>query len=450
MAGRSVVIGLWSMSRTEHLPPYSNIEIVILAVHPSFPREKIDQSSLGGLLPIGNRPLLSHLVHGFHAAGFTEITFVCPSADANIYRDFLVSDGAPEVRFLDSDNAPTTCDVIRHIKSLATTAALNRHLFLYPIELLTAINPIDVVDFHLRQRASLTVVASAYAVDESEYQSSPVTRVRDHRPRRFISYDESDPTRLIALLSDESAHSEDLDLLLSREEEDQADPPGLEIASDHLSGFRSLIVDGSLNLTGLYVVAPAAAAELRERRNVHSLESEFIPTVCARPCSGISLFIAPKTAFALRVGDWGSIFQANVRCGTKRLPGFKPMGEFISTDGETGYFRGNALKCSDKFKFSANCVYGDGLSVPTDDVEIVRSVIGRYCRIGKGSKLYNSVLFDHVTIEDGVLLRNCLVGSNATVRTGCKLTQCAVGADFACGPGLQANNLFVKSDEPYS
>jgi hypothetical protein len=209
------------MSSEENLSPYSNIEIVILATHPSFSHEKINQSNLCGLFPIGNRPMLGHLVAAFHAAGFTEITLVCPDADARIYRDFLESDGAAQVRFIDSDKLATTCDVIRHIERPTTTGVANRHLLLYPIELLTAISPIDVVDFHLRQRASLTVVASAYAVDDRELQSCPVTRSRPQRPRRFIVYDESDPTQLVALLSDESALNEDPDLALSHDEEEQ-------------------------------------------------------------------------------------------------------------------------------------------------------------------------------------------------------------------------------------
>jgi NDP-sugar pyrophosphorylase family protein len=339
--------------------------------------------------------------------------------------------------------------VIRYIER-RPTRPIGGHLFLFPIELLTSINPIDVVDFHLRQRAGVTVVASRYVVEEKELQSSPVSRALDQRPSRYIVYDEADPTRLVALLSDESALSTDLDLMLSHDEEEQpagggADRPGMQIASSHLAGFRSLLVDGSLHLTGIYVVAPAAIAELRQQRGTHSLESEFIPNACALANGSISLFVAQKTAFTLRVADWASLFQANVRCASRRLPGFKPAGEFVALEGEAGYFTEGVKP--DRFRCQADCVYGEGLSVAADDVTIVRSVIGRYCKIGKGSKIFNSVLFDHVTVGEGVTLRNCLIGDSATVGTGCKLTQCGVGAKFECRPGSEETNKFLKADE---
>jgi translation initiation factor eIF-2B subunit epsilon len=62
-------------------------------------------------------------------------------------------------------------------------------------------------------------------------------------------------------------------------------------------------------------------------------------------------------------------------------------------------------------EIGCDCVFGAGTSVG-DDAVITRSVLGRQCTIGKGVKIYNSILMSGVSVGDGAVICDSIIGDN--------------------------------------
>jgi NDP-sugar pyrophosphorylase family protein len=351
------------------------------------------------------------------------------------------------VTILQTDPTQTTIDLIRKIGSSG------KHLLLLPIDLVTNLNLSVIVDFHLRHKSGVTVVATDFSIEPRVMQNAPGYRqpVRGaQQPRRFLVYDESNPTKLVALLSDRLAFREDMDRRASDVSEDRC----MSIPGECLAGFRSLVIDHTKVLSGIYVLSPQAVAELNVNQAISSLETEFIPELClswAKPpppgykTGQPSLFIVPSDVVVFHIVDYATLYVANQRCSFGKLEGFVPAAEFVKS-GQNGWFIEGHLRVPERFVYQPFCVYGDNLTV-ADDVVIERTVIGRHCRIGKGARIKNSIILDHVTIEDAANLQNCLICANGLIKATARLKQCLVAPGAACERGAKMEGKTLLNKE---
>lgn len=439
-----------------------------MANRPGFSRDSSEESQLFGLLPIANRPIFVHLLAQFERYGLNNITLVCLKKDKQKYNDFLLqSYTTRSIRTVPVDGVCTTCDIIRML-----SRNNNNHILLYPIDLLMSENLTGIIDFHIASQSLITLVTTKYKVDEKELRQAPGPQIirQNTGGKRYFVYDESDPHRLVTLLSDNAALGEDLDLSLKRVERDESmesmkscdsneldEPDGMGIRHDHLTGFRSLLIDGSLSLTNAYVLSPKCVEYLsnQQNQNIHSIESELIPQICLKGLNKnksvspqfkpikASIYCTSPDEFSFRISDISMLFYANLKCATDKLKGFKPKADFISLDNSTGagyYVEGSP---QENFNYQPNCVYGANLSFEKD-VSINRSIIGRHCKIGKGVKIYNSVLCDHVSIDDNTIIKNCIIGEDSIIKENSKLSQCNVVSRFTSDHGINKEKCIVQ------
>ncbi|OHS93062.1 hypothetical protein TRFO_12078 [Tritrichomonas foetus] len=466
-----------------HYSPYSNIQVVIMANRPAFTRDSFGDSALFGLIPIANKPILGHLLDQFERFGISNVSIVCLRKDENAYTEFILQYTSHPVRLIPVEGVLTTCDIIRN-KIVVKNS--NEHIFLFPIDLLTSVNLTSIIDFHISTRSLVTIVASKQSIDEKEKRNAPgfqPVNVGALTGRRFFVYDELNPSKLITMLSDAAALSEDLDLSLkqvtmndnagpyiSHEDsieslgpyEDEED--GMSIDPAFLNGFKNLMVDCSMHPTTAYLLSPDCIAQLIELSDIHSIETELIPTLCKNEVESLnltnngespvvkttpaSIFCIDEKDFAFRVTDYATLYIANMKCASTKLLGFSPSADFTlaaTQNNNLGYYTEGKHKVHSSFQYSPFCVYGDNLTANAEDITVSRSVLGRHCKIGKGTKIYNSVLFDHVTVEEGVVLRDCLIGSDSLIKSNSRLSQCIVVPRVTTEKSLTREKCIIQS-----
>ena len=457
--------------------PYSKIHIVIMANRPAFTRETFGESQLFGLLPIANKPILGHLLDQLYKSGFNNISLVCLRKDETAYAEFVLQYTNRHIRVIPVDGVLTTCEIIR------SKIGAENHIFLFPIDLLTSQSLTSIVDFHIISQSMITIVTSRSKIDEAARKKAPGFQPMDMQGKegkRYFVYDDDEPSKLVTLLSDSVALSDDLDLSLKQVtmndtiyHEDSYDSlaseggdleDGMDIKPEFLTGFHSLTVDCSQHLTSAYLISPACIENLRARPDIHSIESELIPILCMEKVNNDSLvnegesplsktgsasiFCIDNNEFAYRVTDYATLFIANIKCAQAKLKGYSPAADFIQISGtNNGYFTEGKHNVHNTFIYSPFCVYGDNLHVAGEEVKIRNSVIGRYCKIGKNVQISNSILFDHVTIDENVILRDCIVGADSSIHSNSKFNQCIIVPKFSSAKALNRSRCLVQSGE---
>ncbi|KAH0785986.1 translation initiation factor eIF-2B subunit gamma [Histomonas meleagridis] len=458
-----------------HKSPYSNINVIIMANRPPFTREAVSEK-LFGRVTIGNKPIAHHIFKQFEKCGLINITLVCLSKDNKEYEDYLAQYTSHNnlninLSLLPVDGTFTTGEIIRKIGT-------DKYTFVFPIDLLTSVNLTEIIDFHISSRSEITVIATKHGLDKSKSKvPGYMINVRNPYGTRYFVYPENEPTNLVTLLSDRESLNEDLDLslkqaLVNRDESFESiassdfsadeSSEGMEIQDVFLHNNKSLIIDSSMQLTNAYILSPKCVSLLKEdvsdNQKIHSIESELIPYLCREEAESAqfannrilhrkrahkaSIYCIGDDNFAFRVTDYASLFLANLMCGSGRLKGFIPHGENTN-----GYYVGRDINVHNTFRFVPCNVYGDNLHIPNENVTIQRSVIGKNCRIGKGAKIINTVLFEGVTVQENAELNDCLVESDSVIFAGSKLKQCIVASHFQGNKPIKEEKCTVQNKQ---
>lgn len=473
-----------------HPTPYSNIDIVIFATGPTFPDPAFCSASTYGEVGIVNRGILEHVLLQAEKDEFPNVTLVCLDKDKHAYHIFLTSTQHDRVRLVslapdddpDPDAPRSTCAILRKLSS-------GRHIIVVPIDLVTTTKFSPIVDFHLAHKSSITMVACETVFPNELNKEAPSGVTKASGPDgfsvelqpgiRYPVYDESDPTRLVTLLSNAAAIASDVDLAYL-EGSDSGVEERMTIHQAHLSRCRSLIVDGSKRFPGLFVVAPSALNFLTLNAQYHSIESELIPGLCLEaerrielelakrlesekprnpeepkkrkdekkvekpePLPVVSLLDLPKEEYAFRICDYRSLYIANMMAARKQLKGFVPPYKFTPlSEGDGGYYKAD-VKLG--FPGAPNCVYGPDITI-AEGVTITESIIGKGCIIGEGCTLVNVVMFPGAKLAPKVHLKNCVIGALSEIGAGCQFTKCVMACGSSCLPGRKEVDSVVLSD----
>lgn len=457
-------------SEIVHLSPYSNIDVIILANRSVFARES-ESDWIFGLITVGNKPILLHLLQQLESNGLHNISLACLAKDKNAYSDFIAQNPSFHITLYEVDGTATTCNIIRMI------ASEKKYAFVFPIDLFTSVRMTDIIDFNISLRSKITVVAAKEFIKTSEREQAPgyISNQRNPFGIRYLVYQENKPERLVTLLSDHTAITEDLDLslkkqdLIQREESvdsmnssdflEQEEYDHLDIDDVYLDGNKSLIVNSTEMLTGAYVFSPECISLIKNitiaDEPVHSIESELIPYLCRKvaemeqlvsqsndfrnPPVDVSIYHVKNDDFALRIIDYELLYNANIKICGQILKNFVPAGDLVNN-----YYIGRDPNVS--FDLKPFNVYGDNLKGPHKETNIIRSVIGNSCKLGKKVKITKSVIFDHVTIEDNVHLDNCIIAPNSSIPAGSHLRQCVVESGYNGTTPLQLEKCSVHNN----
>jgi NDP-sugar pyrophosphorylase family protein len=400
-----------------------------------------------GLLQVGNKPLLKHIIDRLTGLGFGNMTLVCLKDEEQAYNDFSNKNGK-KFSVFSVDGEKTTCDILRMIAR--QNPASQNHMLIYPIDLITSVNLTSFVDFHIQEKSVTTVFATECELAEKDVKASPGIKASfQSLGKNYFVYDETNPTKMITLLADESALKNDIDLNLKRlrrndEYEDEDYTHGMDIAPECLQAARSMIVDSSLKSTSSYILAPAAIKFLTENDDIVSLENEFLPRMCAARLKAAIFKDSPKD-FTIRVSHYIVLYNVNILCAEGKHSMLVPDGEKEAiNDTATFYYKKGKQVFPEGFRHHAQCLYGDNLVVG-EKTNIGRTVIGNNCKIGKNVQLQNCVIGDNVTIGDNSQLRNSMVCSESTIPAESVLRQCFAVPNFSSAEPVKEQDIILKS-----
>jgi len=430
--------------------PYSNVQVVLFANRGSAIREFFTESQGLSMVNIANLSCLSHLINQFMQLGFLNLTIVCLKVESELYQEFILQRYPYMVSVFPVDGDKTTCEIIRMLPRA-------KQNLIFPIDLFTTIDLTAFVDFHLFEKALITIFATQYKLDEKEIQNSPGVQraVNSQAGQHFFVYDETNPKKLVSLLADDVCVRNDIDLGMKRVERDESLESfssidetdeflhGMEISPEILQNVRSMIVESSSQLTRVYLLSSECVDYLNENEDIHSIESELIPRLCSKLMNTYIYRDGPND-ITLRANDCVTLYHINLKCATGKFGLFMPAAQFIPLEGsENGYFAEGKPKVPENFRYTPGSVFGDNFSAGEKTI-VTKSVIGRNCKVGKNCVIQNCVIYDHVTIDDGCRIKNCMIGCDSKIPSGSTLTQCFVAPRFSSEKAIKEECTLIK------
>ncbi|CEL62112.1 putative translation initiation factor eIF-2B subunit gamma OS=Schizosaccharomyces pombe (strain 972 / ATCC 24843) GN=tif223 PE=1 SV=2 [Rhizoctonia solani AG-1 IB] len=441
-------------------PRAREFQVVVLAGHGAnlqpLTNNVSGNTAAKALLPVGNRPMISYVLHWVEDCGISDVLVVCPSVlkpeiSHHLHRAEY-SNMRLELKSVDEDDVSIsgTAEVLRAIEDM--------------IKLDVVVLPCD---FMPPPSLSLTELLNAFREDASEpvaavllYERQIPADGKDKGPKLVVGTDET--TNTLLYVDGDNDDDEDLEIHMGLTKEF----PNARFTTRYLDSH-------------VYVLRRSILEILREHPGLLSFREEVLPWVCKLgyrkskrdrwgttlkpqdPAFKLAMLHAtthvqrdPLTGMITTSPTSSEIPQPYDEEFTQEVPkstGSKPLRTAYvvhrAKDGFSG--RGNTIsgymelnrqvlsQLASKANSTRNTkssAVGDSV-IPTsatvgERASIKRSVIGEHCRIGKNVKIQGSVVMDHVEIADGAKLDNCIVSRLCQIGERAVLKDCEIETAF--------------------
>ena len=428
---------------------FSNINFVIFATNDNSISEFFGPNQRIGLVSVCNKPIILHLINKIKQIGINKFTIVCHESQSDSYNKFFLQNSITSFNIISISDSHTTCQIIRMLP-------ISKHTIIMPINLFTSMNFSKFLDFHISEQSFITIFSTQYKLEEKEKSLSPgIQGIKDSNGRYYLVFDETIPNRLVSILADESAFKADLDISrknIIRDEslesmnsidENEDFQQGMDIKPEHLSFVNSMFIDSTHQLTNCYILSDLCLEFLNVNDDLHSIENELIPRLLTSQ-DKVMVYFSNQDDTTLKINDCSTLFHVNLKCSNNKFNDLTPLGHFNLIDERNGYFLEGQIKVPETFKYNLNCVFGDNLIV-LENTSIIRSIIGRNCKIGKKCRIINSVIYDHVIIEDNCIIENSLIGSDSFISSSSQISQCLIVSGYKSDNSISKKCLTIKN-----
>ncbi|KAG8700546.1 hypothetical protein FRC09_005893 [Ceratobasidium sp. 395] len=441
----------------EHIQPrIREFQAVILAGHGAnlqpLTNEVGGQTASKALLPVGNRPMISHVLHWIE----DYVLVVCPSAHKpeishHLHRSEYSNMQLDLVSVDEDDLALTgTAQVLREIEGL-----LKAYVIVLPC------------DFLPPPSFSLTTLLNAFREDVDEpvagvllYERPVPSDGKDKGPRLTVGINEATRTLLYVDGDDDGEDELEIHMGLTTEF------PKARFTTRYLDSH-------------VYVLRRSVLGALKQHSGLLSFREEVLPWLCKlgyrkskrerwgaalKPQDPyLRLAVLHTTAYIHRDPLTGAITNAptspEMPTPYEDDPSTKDkaqIGRPLRTayvvhrakDGFAG--RGNTVpgymdlnrqalaRLTTKQPGKSAPAHGDSI-VPAsvtvgERASIKRSVIGEHCRIGKNVKITGCVVMDHVEIAEGAKLENCIISRQCQIGERASLKECELETGYRVLP----------------
>ncbi|KAG8704030.1 hypothetical protein FRC08_002489 [Ceratobasidium sp. 394] len=442
----------------EHVQPrIREFQAVILAGHGANLQPLTNQvggtTAAKALLPVGNRPMISHVLHWIEDCGISDVLVVCPSVHKpeishHLHRSEYSNMQLDLVSVDEDDLALTgTAQVLREIEAL--------------IKLDVIVLPCDFIP---PPSLSLTTLLNVFREDVDEpiaavllYERQIPPDGKDKGPKLTVGLDEA--TRTLLYVDGDDDDEDELKIHMGL----TAEFPKARFTTRYLDSH-------------VYVLRRSVLGVLKEHSGLLSFREEVLPWLCKlgyrkskrdrwgpmlKPQDpALRLAVLHTTTHVHRDPLTGMITNAPT---SPEIPtpydddhttedGKTKVGKPLRTayvvhrakDGFAG--RGNTIpgyvelnrqalaRLTTKQPGKPVQPHSDSIVAPNVTVEerasIKRSVIGEHCRIGKNVKITGCVVMDHVEIAEGAKLENCIVGRQCQIGERANLKECELETGY--------------------
>ncbi|EUC60644.1 UDP-3-O-[3-hydroxymyristoyl] glucosamine N-acyltransferase [Rhizoctonia solani AG-3 Rhs1AP] len=444
------------------IPRTREFQVVVLAGHGANLQPLTN--NVGGntaskaLLPVGNRPMISYVLHWVEDCGISDVLVVCPSVLKQEISHHLhraeYSNMRLELKSVDEDDISIsgTAEVLRAIEPM--------------IKLDLVVLPCD---FMPSPGLSLTTLLNAFREDVDEpvaaallYERQIPADGKDKGPKLVVGTDET--TNTLLYIDGDNDDDEELEIHMGL----TAEFPNTRFTTRYLDSH-------------VYILRRSVLGILREHPGLLSFREEVLPWLCKLgyrkskrerwgttlkhhdpafklavlhatthvhrdPLTGMittspSLPEIPqpyddevtrqvsqstnsrplRTAYVVHHAKDGFVGRGNTLAGYMEL-NRQALGQIASKHHSTRGGKPSPSTASDS-------IIPDSATIG-ERASIKRSVIGEHCRIGKNVKIQGCVVMDHVEIADGAKLDNCVVSRLCQIGERAVLKECEIETAF--------------------
>ncbi|CAE6360565.1 unnamed protein product [Rhizoctonia solani] len=397
------------------------------------------------LLPVGNRPMISYVLHWVEDCGISDVLVVCPSVLKQEISHHLhraeYSNMRLELKSVDEDDI-----------SISGTAELD--VIVLPC------------DFMPSPGLSLTTLLNAFREDVDEpvaaallYERQIPADGKDKGPKLVVGTDEI--TNSLLYIDGDNDNDDDFEIHMGLMNEF----PNARFTTRYLDSH-------------VYVLRRSVLGILKEHPGLLSFREEVLPWLCKlgyrkskrerwgttlKPQDpALKLAVLHATTHVHRDPSTGIIITApslpevpqpyddEATRGVSQSANRPLRTAYVvhhAKDGFTG--RGSTLagymelnrQVLGQLTLKQHSARGSKPSSASDSIipdsaaigeraSIKRSVIGEHCRIGKNVKIQGCVVMDHVEIADGAKLDNCIVSRLCQIGERAVLKECEIETAF--------------------
>lgn len=335
------------------------------------------------MVPIGNLPMMEHVVSLLKQAGITEITSVLYFQPEHITGYF--KDGSAfgvKMSYIRPDDDLGTAGAVRYATKGSTEPVL-----VISGDVVTTFDLVSAIEWHRKKQAAATIL---------------LTRAENPLAYGIVITEESG--RIVRFLEK---------------------PTWGEAFSDTIN-------------TGIYVLEPSALDLIPEEQN-YDFSQQLFPQMLQRDMPLYGRIMDGYWKDVGNVGEYQLAHQDLLRGDLKLSFPFREEQQ-----GNARIFFGKDVRLSPEAKLSGTIILGDGVVVESDAV-LSHCAIGDRVWVGRGAEIRHSTIWadsfvgnnaiidnaivchrvrlgDHVQLMDQAIVSDdCVIGSGAMIRTDCKI-----------------------------
>ena len=333
------------------------------------------------LLPVGNIPMLDHIIGSLARAGFERIVVAVNYLGWRILEHLLrrwaessLEVIAPLVEPLD------TADAVRKLRSF-----IDGDFLVVMGDVVTNMDLRGFADFHERWGG----IASVALVDVPSLRDfGAVVLDKEGRVVHFVEKPRYDEVYIVSLA--------------------YCDPSRVGLLHKNLAN------------SGFYAFSYSILDVLDDNPHLMDFGRHVFPWLIE---SGYEVRgWEAVDAYWIDVGRPQAYLLANFDLLAGAASPLQPYGENYR-----GVWYGNGVRVGSEATVIPPSALGDGVEVESGAVVGPYAVVGHGARIGRGSRVSYSVLGDDSVLEEGAVVRQCAVGRGVHVAPGCTLERAVVG-----------------------
>ncbi|KAF9792874.1 UDP-3-O-glucosamine N-acyltransferase [Thelephora terrestris] len=434
-----------------------------------------DEPCPKALLPIGNKPMIDHVLAWLEPSGITDVLLVCPTPHRRSIADHVGSDASasfPSLR-IDLQTYGDPQDSSFGTGSILRTFAhrIDRDFVVLPcdfipppsLQLTTVLNK-----FRMESASDGSILTSTWYEAPPQADKPSGDEWGPHASPTSIVWDERSESLLQIEVPDSIARKTD----------------DIEIEMSLLSMYPRLKLTNKLQDSNVFVCHRSVLELLRKKRRLESLGKGFLPWLCkinhrrSKKQAYKTLLQPyrkmPTLANALKnstLNEPGTVTykeEDDGRITTNHGPSTR-VGLIVHKAGD-----GIAARASNLYNYldinrrfleqASQNQTGPPAKVPLVDAKaqisvdssigqstrveeravIKKSVVGRHCVIGKMAKIVGCVILDHCVVEDGAKLEGCILGGSTKVGAKAELLKCVTQAGFEVDAGGHYRNAKLE------
>ncbi|RCI01191.1 hypothetical protein CU097_015479 [Rhizopus azygosporus] len=416
-----------------HQQRLSEFQAVILAGYGSsnrlYPISEEDNLPKA-LLPVGNKPIISYTLEWLEKAGIYE-AIVVANAQQKLSAYLRGYTGNVHCTVATVDEDIGTAEALRAIKD-----KIDRDFIVIPCDLITELNPRDLLDAHRVNDPTFT--ALFYEPGSTETPS------KDDEPLPYVGID---ATQNALVYMAQRSEDEDFSMRMSLLKKFPRVRIHTDLQDAHFYIFKRWVIDivaDKENVESIsedlipLLVKCQHQRKLVKRENIEKYSSSYHNLFANALSLSTTQSIGINDSFSKDPiqPDFNSPIKSYVHvyrggfCGRgNTIASYNELNRYVTKQGANIMRQPATAEIAPRTQVGNDSVVGEYTKID-ERSSVKKSCVGAHCVIGKNVKIANSVIMDHVVIHDNVKIDGCIICNHAKILDKASLKDCEVAGGY--------------------